>query len=71
MAKLEIRKNWENQAQNKHDYAELIKLYNRLDKSQKIEFQQKLTSLLEKPIYMWIQKMKEETSIIIYSQKAN
>ncbi|RHZ36208.1 hypothetical protein GvMRE_Ic2g87 [endosymbiont GvMRE of Glomus versiforme] len=35
MAKLEIRKNWEKQAQNKHDYAELIKLYNRLDNSQK------------------------------------
>ncbi|CAJ0847616.1 2833_t:CDS:2 [Entrophospora sp. SA101] len=50
MTKLEIRKNWENQVQNKHDYAELIKLYNRLDNAQKIEFQQKLTSLLKKLI---------------------
>lgn len=50
MGKLANRENINNWPQTKQNYAELIRLYNRLDNVQRVEFKHKLESLLEKSI---------------------
>ena len=50
MSKLSTQENINNRLPIKQDYAELIRLYNRLDNAQRVEFQHKLASLLEKSI---------------------
>ena len=50
MSKLSTQENINNRLPIKQDYAELIRLYNRLDNAQRVEFQHKLESLLEKSI---------------------
>ena len=50
MSKLATQENINNRPPIKQDYMELIRLYNRLDNAQRIEFQHKLASLLEKSI---------------------
>jgi len=50
MSKSTTQENINNRPPIKQDYAELIRLYNRLDNAQRVEFQHKLESLLEKSI---------------------
>jgi hypothetical protein len=77
MPKLEtIRKNQSERLSSRRlDCAELITLYNRLDNQQKIEFQQRLTQIIKKPIlpqqvedYLFSLNAESYDRILVYTK---
>ena len=77
MPKLEtIRKNQSERLSSRRlDCAELIILYNHLDNQQKIEFQQRLTQIIKKPIlpqqvedYLFSLNAESYDRILVYTK---